>query len=298
MSKEKFTNYLFQYEIEGLKISESYVHAASSMKTRHYHETIELFVLTEGERYYFVDRFVYHMKKHMALLIPPGQIHKTSAVSGKPEHGRFLLQYSKEVFGTMIQNCLGISYEEFCLKYSGMISLSDIGYRRLQDKFSELKEEASKSPDDPDYSSSIIKCLSFELLLIFSREVDKEKAALGIDTTKDSYLVKSGIYNTIQKVTEYINNNYHSDISLDSLADRFYISRAGLTRSFKNITGITIVQYLTTVRIRRACNLLKNSSDSITDIAQECGFGNVTYFEKVFRRIHGMTPRQYRNIPE
>lgn len=298
MSKEKITNTLFQYEIEGLKISESYVRAASSMKTRHYHETIELFVLTEGERYYFVDRFVYHMKEHMAILIPPGQIHKTSAVSGEPVHGRFLLQYSKEVFGDMIKNFLGITYEEFSLKYSGMVSLSDIGYKRLQDKFLELKGEAAKDPDNPDYSSSIIKCLAFELLLIYAREMGKERAALGIDTSKDSYLVKSGIYNTIQNVTEYINNNYQSDISLDFLADRFYISRASLTKSFKNITGITIVQYLTTVRIRKACNLLKNTDDSITEIAQECGFGNVTYFEKVFRRIHGMTPRQYRHIPE
>ena len=131
---------------------------------------------------------------------------------------------------------------------------------------------------------------------MYVREIDKEKAAESIGLNRNNYLVKSGIYSTIQDITDYINKNYQSDITLDSLADKFFISRAGLTRSFKNITGITIIQYLTTVRITKACNLLKNTTSSITEISDECGFGNVTYFEKVFRRLRGMTPRQYRSI--
>ncbi len=292
----KSKNQLFQVEMEGLKISESHVITSQSMKTRHYHETIELFVLTEGERYYFVDRYVYHMKRHMAVLIPPGQIHKTSLVEGKPEHHRFLLQFSKEMFEGMISNALGISYEEVSAKYSGMITFSEEGWNCFLEKYDELKREAIKKTDDPSYSSAIIRCLSFELLLLYIREMDFSRNQIAASTIHDTYRVHSGIYSTIQKVTDYINENYADNITLDQLSDKFFISRAGLTRAFKNITGITIIQYLTIVRVRMACQLLKTTDYSITTISDSCGFGNVTYFEKVFRRLRGMTPRQYRKI--
>lgn len=79
-----------------------------------------------------------------------------------------------------------------------------------------------------------------------------------------------------------------------SLVLYFYNSRSYLTRIFKETTGITVVQYLTVVRIRQAARLLRETDSPITEIADLCGFGNVTYFEKVFHRIRGMTPRQYR----
>lgn len=293
---QKTPNYSFQVEMEGLKISESHVYNKQSMKSRHYHETIELFVLTEGERYYFVDRYVYHMKEKMAVLIPPGQIHKTSIIEGKPEHKRFLLQFSKELFEGMIRSVLGITYEDLSHKYGGLITFSEQGWQRLMSKYDELKAEASKDPDDIDYSAPMIKCLAFELLIIYIQEMDMEQKRNNTAYSNESYRVTSGVYNTIQNVTEYINENYAEDITLEMLSDRFFVSRAGLTRAFRNITGITIVQYLTIVRIRMACQYLKTTNDSITTISSQCGFGNVTYFEKVFRRLRGMTPRQYRKI--
>lgn len=95
-------------------------------------------------------------------------------------------------------------------------------------------------------------------------------------------------------MTAYLNDHYREDITLDDLAEKFYISRSYLTRIFKETTGITVVQYLTVVRIRQAARLLRETDSPITEIADLCGFGNVTYFEKVFNRIRGMTPRQYR----
>ena len=95
-------------------------------------------------------------------------------------------------------------------------------------------------------------------------------------------------------MTAYLNDHYREDITLDDLAEKFYISRSYLTRIVKETTGITVVQYLTVVRIRQAARLLRETDSPITEIADLCGFGNVTYFEKVFNRIRGMTPRQYR----
>ena len=60
------------------------------------------------------------------------------------------------------------------------------------------------------------------------------------------------------------------------------------------MTGVTVVQYLTVVRIRRACQLLTETDEPVTEIARQCGFSNTTYFENVFRRLRGMTPSRYR----
>ncbi|MCR4904306.1 MAG: AraC family transcriptional regulator [Butyrivibrio sp.] len=289
-------NYSYQVEVEGLQISETHVYNKKSMKTRHFHETIELFVLTTGERYFFVDRYVYHMKSHMAVLIASGQIHKTSLVEAKPEHSRFLLQYSKEIFEGMMESSLDLSYDEICHKYGGMIAFSDEGWIRITEKYEELKKEADREPGSPLYNPALIKCIGFEILLIYIKEMENIQKKHQSAIEEDSYRVQSGVYNTIENVTDYINENFSEDITLDMLSEKFYISRAGLTRAFKNITGITVIQYLTIVRVRKACFYLKNTSDSITEISEKCGFGNVTYFEKVFRRSHGMTPRQYRGI--
>lgn len=63
---------------------------------------------------------------------------------------------------------------------------------------------------------------------------------------------------------------------------------------FKQITGFTVVEYLSFVRVRKAEGLLCETDLSITEIAGETGVGNVTYFERVFRTATGLAPLQYR----
>ena len=72
------------------------------------------------------------------------------------------------------------------------------------------------------------------------------------------------------------------------------MSRSYLTRSFRNVTGFSVVEYMTYIRIQKAQQLLRESDRSITEIADLCGFGNITYFEKVFKTTTGHTPVQYR----
>ena len=116
----------------------------------------------------------------------------------------------------------------------------------------------------------------------------------GTEENGSEHPVESGIYRSVHEVTAYLNDHYREDLTLEDLAEKFFISRFYLTRIFKETTGITVVQYLTVVRIRQAARLLRETDSPITEIADLCGFGNVTYFEKVFHRIRGMTPRQYR----
>lgn len=98
----------------------------------------------------------------------------------------------------------------------------------------------------------------------------------------------------LKNVLRYLDAHYTESISLDSLAEQFYISKYYLSREFKREYGLTIIQYLLTKKITNAKELLRYSSASIEDIAQLCGIGDASYFNKVFKRIEGCTASEYR----
>ena len=67
-------------------------------------------------------------------------------------------------------------------------------------------------------------------------------------------------------------------------------------RYFKNVTRKTLVKIVTEFRINQACQLLRNSEKSVNEICFECGFGNISYFNKTFKAMTENTPLQYRNL--
>lgn len=107
-------------------------------------------------------------------------------------------------------------------------------------------------------------------------------------------VVKTGVHQKVHEVALYLQTHIHESVSLEELAQRFFMSRSYLTRSFRNVTGFSVVEYMTYIRIQKAQQLLRESDRSITEIADLCGFGNITYFEKVFKTTTGHTPVQYR----
>ena len=97
-------------------------------------------------------------------------------------------------------------------------------------------------------------------------------------------------------VISYIDNHYTEKLSLDDLASMFFISKYYLSHAFKKEYKMTIVQYILTRRISAAKEKLRFSDSSIEEIASECGIADASYFNKVFRRIEGMTASQYRSM--
>ncbi|MGB3986308.1 MAG: helix-turn-helix transcriptional regulator, partial [Limnochordia bacterium] len=67
-----------------------------------------------------------------------------------------------------------------------------------------------------------------------------------------------------------------------------------LSRMFKTVTGLTLIEYLNTIRIQEAQKLLADENLSITEIASLVGYDSQTYFGRMFKRITGLTPREYR----
>ena len=98
----------------------------------------------------------------------------------------------------------------------------------------------------------------------------------------------------IGEVIRYIHSHYQEDISLEMLAQMFYVSPYYLCREFKKSTNSTIVRYINVTRIMNAQRKFMETSKNITDISRETGFSNLTHFNRVFKSVTGMSPSQYR----
>jgi AraC-like DNA-binding protein len=97
-----------------------------------------------------------------------------------------------------------------------------------------------------------------------------------------------------RKLSEYIEENLHKQITLEQLAALCGMSRHHFSRSFKLIFSLPPYQYILSQRSLRACQLLSNHGLSIGDVAQKCGFGSISQFSKIFKAIHRITPSEFR----
>ena len=98
----------------------------------------------------------------------------------------------------------------------------------------------------------------------------------------------------IQNAVNYINKNLAKQITLDDIAHAASMSRSYVSSYFKLVTGVSPYDYLLTARVEKAIYFLKKTELSVTEIAQKCGFGSLSSFNKTFKKSLGVTPREYR----
>ncbi|MCG1021532.1 response regulator transcription factor [Sutcliffiella horikoshii] len=103
-----------------------------------------------------------------------------------------------------------------------------------------------------------------------------------------------GVPSSMEKIEEYLRANYQQDITLQEIADRFYLSREHISRKFKQEYHETITDYVTRIRMEKAKELLANPRSKIYEIAYHIGYHNEKYFSKVFKKFYGVTPNEYR----
>lgn len=98
----------------------------------------------------------------------------------------------------------------------------------------------------------------------------------------------------IRPAIEYMNENYCGNITVERLAEAAHLSKSYFMRCFKKIAGIGAIEYLSQLRVKKVCKLLAETDRTAADIAFECGFRNLSNFNRQFREIMGCTPREYR----
>lgn len=104
----------------------------------------------------------------------------------------------------------------------------------------------------------------------------------------------SALSGKLKNILHYLDEHYTENLSLDQLAEQFYISKYYLSREFKKEYGITIIQYVLAKKITNAKELLRYSNSSIEEIARLCGIDDASYFNKVFKKMEGCTASEYR----
>ncbi len=98
----------------------------------------------------------------------------------------------------------------------------------------------------------------------------------------------------VNQAIALIQDSYYSNISVQSISDAIGLDRTYLYRIFKEISGMPMQQYITNLRLKRACYFLSNSTLSYSEIAYYCGYLSEQYFSMVFKKNTGMTPSAYR----
>ena len=96
------------------------------------------------------------------------------------------------------------------------------------------------------------------------------------------------------EIKNYLEENYRKKITLEELSQRYYINKYYLTRIFKEQYGVTVNNYLLSLRITQAKRELRFTDKSIATIGQDCGIGAGYYFNRVFHKVEGMGPKEYR----
>ena len=97
-------------------------------------------------------------------------------------------------------------------------------------------------------------------------------------------------------VKAYLDEHYPEELSLERMAELFFLNKHYLARLFKQHYGVTLNGYLQQVRITHAKMLLRFTDKKIEAIGLECGFGELTYFSRVFKKVEGVSPREYRRL--
>ena len=142
---------------------------------------------------------------------------------------------------------------------------------------------------NPQLGSDInIKGLTYRLISHLIRNYNTMRIS---DKEYSSHLQKLERLNT---VLTYISEHYQEKISVAHLAKMCYLTESHFCRFFKNAVGQSAVSYINEIRIEKAAVLLKNTDESIAEIGEHAGFDDANYFTRIFKKLKGVTPGQFR----
>ena len=265
-------------------IEKSKVKGVYNMHYNHYHDAYEIYYLLQGERNFFIKDRTYTITKGNLTFININDLHKTvDTKKGKIFYERILINFKKEFLDSILTSTVEKELSDLLNLNSSVITM-DFEENRLIEEllFKMLKEEDSKLPNSKLYT----KTLLLQLLITINRCV--------VNSTK---MPKAELKNeNIFRIVRYLNSNYANKISLHSLCDEFFMSESHLSRSFKNVTGFNIINYLNIIRIKETQKLLIHSNKNITEIAYKVGYESITNFERVFKSMTSISPLKYRRI--
>ncbi|MEY8355511.1 AraC family transcriptional regulator [Lachnospiraceae bacterium 54-53] len=255
--------------------------ANHTMPDNHFHSTYEVYYLLEGERKFFIKDRTVVIKAGDLVIIHPNVLHRT-ADGNHSEHEKIILNFKEEFMpgaeGEFFQKLHpGLHEDYLVIHFSHHLKI--IGEELLL----QIVEEAQvRKAAYREYIQSLI----IQLLILSSRYLEEH--------AMEPFEYLTPMHERISEVVRYINDHYKGDLSLQYLADKFYVSPFYLSRAFKEVTGFTFVEYVNSVRVKEAKKLLEETNLKVYLIAAKAGYGSITHFGRVFKEITGHAPLYYR----
>ncbi|MBT9780120.1 helix-turn-helix domain-containing protein [Clostridium sp. MCC353] len=276
---------IYYAETEGIALERMIRKGRFNMHVKHFHNQYEIFYLLEGERRFFFDNRAYLVKGGTLILVDENAIHMTMANSDQEfGHDRIILYVDRDKMKEYDQMFSNLNLVKFLHQNYGVFPLNEKQQQDFIDLYLKLQNEFDNK--NRNYKAMI----DMEIIMYFIQFMRENHTP----ALQDQDQVSSSKYKTIYAVADYISENFDKQLSLDTLAGRFFISKYYLSRTFKEITGYGINEYINIHRIQRAKRLLEETDMSISEISIALGYESMTYFEKIFKTYMTLSPLKYR----
>lgn len=249
----------------------------------HWHTEIEIHYIVKGNGSFFIDDNEYNVSQGDIVYIGSKLIHSGKSVNNDLlavcyiiDSSYLLSLNSDNLTDRFISELLNTKISK------PVIHTSDMGYNYIKQVLNNI-----------DYCAE-------QKSIIHQLEIKKYLYDFFIQLYKNNYFVLNSTTDSIRctpiikQSIRYIQNNMASKLSIDEIASHVGLSTSYFMKMFKQNTKMTCVEYIKSLRLDKATSLLLETSDNILEIAQNCGYSNLSLFNRDFKKAFELTPSQYR----
>ncbi len=271
------TFYYFDYDERDYSIN---------MEFEHYHPFYEIMILLGREAKHLVEGHPYAIRTNDIVLLAPARLHKSVYPKGEASK-RIIISFMlpDDYFGHKE------TYDKLLSPFHAEVPIFrfEPDDRRLL--FNILNDLYNFS-STPKYTGSELD--AFYVHTKFQEFLHTLYSLKGNNIYSDEAKFTS-TEAKIYDITSYIHSNYSKDLSLESLAEQFFMSPCYLSHQFKNVTHFSLLNYLQLTRIRNVEYRLTTTNEKISVIAESCGFKSFSQFNRIFKKVTGTSPSEFRN---
>ena len=239
----------------------------------HYHDFHKIIVFISGKVTYHIEGKAYHLKPRDILLVSQGAIHKPEIDPSVP--------YERYIF--WIRDDLSCQELNTCFQKANDRSFNLVrADSALQERLKDLLPEIEQALQNKHFGDTVLRNALFTQFMIYINRI-----FLRTSSSPDKKTYSSDTQ--VEQLLKYINRNLSENLSIDQLANRFFFSKYHMMRKFKNETGYTIHNYITSKRLLMARSLISQGMP-VMKAAQASGFHDYTTFVRAYKKQFGKAP--------
>lgn len=251
----------------------------------HWHPEIELTYVQKGTMCYKVNHMVYHLKEGDIVFNNSGALH-SGTMENQKDCAYIPVTFDSRLIYGFFQSTVNSKYVDPVIQDSMLpaicIDQSEPWHKPFREYLLRIIDLDEKKPDF--YELDITICLQSMWRLLLEHITYEPQAS------RENSLE----YDRIKKILSYIEENYQNKITLNDIAGHIHLCESECTRLFKRHMNTTLFAFLQEYRIERSLEFLQ-ADLPVSAVADKAGFSDPNYYSKVFAKIKGCSPREYRN---